>query len=74
MKQAFLNPREDSYILQDQFIDSEPYYYGYANASGAWFIMRWQSNSMRFVKGSSDYATNWTNRASLSYDYYFDIF
>lgn len=70
--------------LKDYFVSdrdeavSSPNYYGFIKKDGSWYIMRQTSSSgvytYRYVKGSSDYATNWTNRASLSYDYFYNIF
>ncbi|MEK7526441.1 MAG: hypothetical protein AAB546_03100 [Patescibacteria group bacterium] len=58
-----------------QVDDSTPSYYGYLNKSGAWFITREEaSGAYRYTKGTSDFATNWTNRASLTYDYFDNIF
>jgi len=45
-------------------------YVGYQKVStGAWFIYRkTRSNNLRlYASGASSYATNWTNRASLTY-------
>lgn len=49
-------------------------YYGYLKADGAWYIMSGIAGEYRYIKGDSDYATNWTNRASLTYGYFNDIF
>lgn len=48
-------------------------YYGFMTADGAWYIMS-SVSGYRYFKGDSDYATNWGNRASLSYLYYNQIF
>jgi hypothetical protein len=42
---------------------------GYATNTGAWKIKKYDGDSMRYASGDSDYETNWTNRASLVYDY-----
>jgi hypothetical protein len=56
---------------------------GYVNSDGQWYIEQetevnevpfadeaiWIT-AYRFAKGDTDYATNWTNRASLTYNYY----
>lgn len=48
-----------------------PYYVyvGYKNASGAWYIKRRTvvGNVRLEASGSSNYVTNWTNRATLPY-------
>ena len=47
-------------------------YFGYLNTLGKWIIQRHQitTGAYRYINGSSDYVTAWTNKASLSYDYY----
>jgi len=55
--------------------DSDINYYGYENRHGEWYIMEedlspaggTSPNSWRYIKGDSDYATNWTGREALSY-------
>lgn len=55
--------------------DSSPAYYGFLEKTGKWFIMKEDSaGAYRYIKGDSAFSTNWTNRASLSYDYYDTIF
>ena len=50
-------------------------YFGFIDPDGKWYILRLVSDTnVRYAAGSSDYATNWTNRASLSYDYYNNVF
>ncbi|GIW60589.1 MAG: hypothetical protein KatS3mg087_1655 [Patescibacteria group bacterium] len=50
-------------------------YYGYVNEAGAWIIKKHDSTAktFRFAAGQSDYSTNWGNRASLSYDYLYNL-
>ena len=55
--------------------DSIPAYYGFTDKDGNWFIMKEDaSGAYRYAKGSSNFSTNWTNRASLSYDYFNVVF
>jgi len=55
--------------------DSTPAYYGFSNKDGAWFIMKEDSSgNYTYTVGSSDFSTNWTGRAGLSYGEYFDKF
>lgn len=55
--------------------DSSPAYYGFVDAGGAWYILKEDSaGAYRYAKGSSSFSTNWTNRASLFYDYYHNVF
>lgn len=68
MSEAFLD-----YKVSD--IDSStPSYYGFIKFDGSWYIMKESSGTYRYVKGASSYSTNWTNRASLTYDYYDQVF
>jgi hypothetical protein len=50
-------------------------YYGFADHRGAWIIMREVTSTgvFRYANGKSDYSTNWTGRAGLSYDYYYNL-
>lgn len=57
-----------------QVDDSAPAYYGYLDKGGSWFIMQENSGAYRYTKGTSAFSTNWTNRASLSYDYFDAVF
>lgn len=58
-----------------RFVDADEtgmtyYYYGYTDIrTGAWQIRRYKSDEseMRYCSGDSNYSTNWTNRASLTY-------
>jgi hypothetical protein len=55
--------------------DAIPSYYGYVNKDGGWYIIKEDSSGgYRYVKGSSGFSTNWTNRAILSYDYFDAVF
>ncbi len=52
--------------------DATPKYYGKERADGAWYIMKEEVSAgndiYTYAAGDSDFATNWGNRASLSYD------
>lgn len=55
--------------------DSTTAYYGFVDKTGAWFIQREESSgAYRYTKGSTSFSTNWTNRASLTYDYFDNVF
>lgn len=55
--------------------DSTPAYYGFVNKNGAWFVQKeYASGSYRYTKGSSNFSTNWTDRANLTYDYFDNVF
>ena len=51
-------------------------YYGFTSKTGAWLIMRedTENSSFRYAKGSSDFPSNWSNRTGLKYDYYYNLF
>lgn len=56
--------------------DDDNRYYGYVNQSGGWYIQHYDdaTKTYQYVKGNTDFATNWGNRAILSYDYFDVVF
>ncbi|BCX15082.1 MAG: hypothetical protein KatS3mg088_765 [Patescibacteria group bacterium] len=73
-----INPAEkqptDGYKIS-RIDDGTPAYYGFTNKDGEWFIMKEDSSgNYTYAVGSTDFASNWTNRASLSYGEYFEKF
>lgn len=56
--------------------NGENSYYGYTKLGGAWYIMKVDSetNSFRYVKGSSNFPKSWKSRDKLKYDYFGNIF
>lgn len=74
-----INPAEkqatDGYKISQIDDGDYPYYYGYINQSGAWYIMREdEENAYRYAKGDNNFSTNWVGRALLTYDYFDSIF
>lgn len=70
---AFSTPT-DGYKIS-QIDDATPSYYGFVEKTGKWFIMKDDgAGAYRYTKGDSDFSTNWTNRASLTYGYFDSIF
>lgn len=61
------------YQVADKDDTADPKYYGFTDYTGGWYILREDSNTYRYVKGDDSYPTNWTNRASLTYDYYHEV-
>jgi hypothetical protein len=63
------------YYIHDTDDSSDPKYYGFVDHRGSWVIMRETTASGEFRYAASDngYATNWTNRAGLTYGYYNEI-
>lgn len=65
----------DGYEITDVEDDTLPAYYGFVDKDENWYIAREGTNGdYRYVSGSTDYATNWTNRASQSYNLFSDEF
>ncbi len=58
--------------------DASPMYYGLHRKDGAWMIIKETlspgDDTYEVAVGASDIATNWTNRASLTYGIYEDAF
>ena len=65
----------DGYKVSELDDTTLPAYYGFVHKSGAWYIMKEASDgTYRYTKGSSGYSTNWTDRDTLTYGYFDDIF
>lgn len=60
----------EAYKISDLDESTSTKYYGFLKDDGSWYILKITSTQARYIKGASSYATNWTNRASLSYDYF----
>lgn len=62
------------YKSSDMDTLSNPKYFGSITQEGDWIILEMMNNSdLRYIKGSANYSTNWTNRAALSYVLYSDL-
>jgi hypothetical protein len=64
----------DGYAITTIDSASNPAYYGFVKKDGSWYILKDDNGAYRYSKGSSDYSTNWTSRASLPYDYFNNVF
>lgn len=65
----------DGYRITD--VDNgEVSYFGFTDQFGAWLIMRQdtQTSSFRYAKGNSGFASGWSKRQNLTYDYYYNLF
>lgn len=76
---AAIDPAEkqptDGYEISEIDDAATPAYYGFVHKTGAWYISREDANgSYRYVKGPSDFPTAWANRATLTYDYFDNVF
>ena len=60
------------YKVSDVDDDASPNYFGFMDAAGAWYILKEDTTAKtyRYIAGKTDYTTNWTNRASLTYTYF----
>jgi len=60
------------YIASELDDTADTLYFGSINHIGEWVIGRYakSSGSIRYASGKVSFPTNWTNRASLTYDYY----
>lgn len=66
----------DNYVVSDIDEAGSTKYYGYVNRAGAWYVMEYDTaaGTLRFSAGDESYPANWTGRASLSYDYFYNVF
>ena len=55
------------YQVANKEEDAVTSYYGYIDTDGNWYIQRVTATDVDFVKGTTTYSTNWTNRTSQSY-------
>ena len=53
-----------------------PAYYGFTDKDENWYILEENStnNTYRYARGTGNYTNNWTGRAGLSYDYFYNTF
>lgn len=63
------------YKFSDTDDDASPNYYGATDVDGAYYILKQDTSAgtLRYTTGASAYATAWSNRASESYDYLFNV-
>ena len=66
----------DPYQATDIDQASATKYYGFVDKDGNWYILQnnTTAGTFRYIKGSTEYPDNWTNRNTLSYDYFNNIF
>ncbi len=64
----------DNYRITDLDTSGATQYFGYTDKDNNWYIMELTSTTARYIKGTTDYATNWTGRAGLSYEYFYNTF
>jgi len=77
LNQSYRNPSSSkaAYFPTDMDKSSDPRYYSFVAPNGSWYILRDNQTlgTIRYTKGKSNYTTNWTNRASLTYGYIYEV-
>lgn len=70
-----VNDPTDGYNLANLDIVTDPMYFGYINSNGEWYIRKiyFDTTAVTYIKGTTNYAANWTGRVALSYDTYDNI-
>ena len=70
-----LGGAQHSFYIHQADEASDPRYYGYTDHRGHWIIMKQtlSTGEHRYVSGKTSFPANWTNRASLSYDYFYNL-
>ncbi len=64
----------DGYSVTDIDDEHSPAYYGFVKKDGSWYVMQNVSGTFRYVKGASNYQSNWDVRDKLHFDYYNHVF
>jgi len=65
----------DGYEVTEIDDSATPSYYGFVHKDGAWYITREDATGgFRYANGSSNFSNSWSNRASLTYDYFDAVF
>lgn len=66
----------EPYKIADIDDDDTVKYYGFTDKNHDWYILKEDTTAKtyRYTTGNEDYPDNWTNRASLTYDYFHNIF
>ena len=64
------------YKLSDYDVTSDPLYLGFIDSEGRWYIkeINTTNETLRYTAGTTDYSTNFINRASLTYDRLNEVF
>lgn len=66
-----INPE---YKISDLDSTASPEYYGYVDKRGQWYILKLTDTEARYVNGTDGYDAAWTNRNSLNYRRYNEVF
>jgi hypothetical protein len=74
-----INPAQqsatDNYSISEIDDSTPTAYFGFINEHGQWYIMKEDaSGAFRYVKGDSNFESNWVVRDGLNYDYFNNVF
>jgi hypothetical protein len=75
-KNGSLQVIDEGWVCSDLDETADPYYYGFVDKDGRWYIMKRDvaNGQFRFCNGDDGYILAWTNRATQTYDYYYNTF
>jgi hypothetical protein len=61
------------YVASDLDETGDPSYYGFIDVMGNWYILqKTTAGALRYTMGNRAFPTNWTGRAGLTYDYFYN--
>lgn len=62
-----------AYAVSDSDTAGTTKYYGNVDKYGHWYILKndTTAGTYRYVSGADNYTVAWTNRATLTYDYFY---
>ena len=65
----------NEFVLSNEETGTPDNYYGYLSKDGEWVIKHYDNaaGTYKLTKGETDYSTNWTNRAILTYAYFNEL-
>ena len=66
---------KEEYYVSDEDKATTTKYYGLVAKNKSWVIIKndTTAGSYRYVTGKYAYTTNWTNRADLTYKYFYEL-
>lgn len=69
-----MNGTLEGYECTDIDDSSDPKYYGFTRPDASWVIMKITLGvTVRYARGSTGYTTNWTDRATITYYYWYEV-
>ena len=72
--------KKEGFEISDMDTGGATQYFGFVDAVGNWYIIQMSGppvSAVRYARGDSNmnpYIPNWTNRATLTYDYFYNVF